>query len=513
VVSGKNGGVTCMKPILLPTLLVALLTLSSIRGADSQALPRSAPETQGVSSTRLLAFINALDAVDTLNSVMVVRHGRVIAEGWWAPYGPQVPHEMYSLSKSFTATAVGIAAAEGKLSVDDEVLRFFPDDAPEKPDNNLKAMRIRDLLCMSTGHQEEPPIQPNAISARSFLAHPVPHKPGTHFRYNTAATFMQSAVVQKVTGETVLEYLRPRLFEPLGIETPTWRTNFQGISLGGYGLNLRTEDIAKFGQLYLQKGLWNGRRVLAAEWVEAATSKQTSNGSNPGSDWDQGYGFQFWRCRHGAYRGDGAFGQYCVVMPDQDAVVVITSGVKDMQGVLNLVWDSLLPAFESAALPENPAGVAQLRERLSQLSVRLPTGADTSPMSARVDGKTYSFPANDARLESLSIARLGPEGWVLTRTVSGVTDRLRCGYRRWMEGHGFLGVVPAVGLGSAAGDSLAATAAWTSDDTWTVRLCAYETPFYTTLRLRFEGDAVVLESQANVGFSGTPVQKLEGRAR
>jgi hypothetical protein len=200
-------------------------------------------------------------------------------------------------------------------------------------------------------------------------------------------------------------------------------------------------------------------------------------------------------------------------MPEQDAVVVITSGVKDMQGLLNLVWESLLPALEAAALPENAAGVAQLRQRLSQLAVRLPTGSDASPMSAQVDGKTYSFPANEARLESVSITRLGTEGWVLTRTVSGVTDRLRCGYGRWMEGHGFLGVVPSVGLGSAAGDLLAAGAAWTSDDTWTVRLCAYETPFYTTLRFRFAGDAVVLETQGNVGFWGTPIQKLEGRAR
>jgi hypothetical protein len=200
-------------------------------------------------------------------------------------------------------------------------------------------------------------------------------------------------------------------------------------------------------------------------------------------------------------------------MPGQDAVVVITSGVKDMQGILNLVWDVLLPAFEATALPENPVGVAQLQKRLSGLAVRMPSGSDTSPMSTRVDGRTYSFPPNEARLDSVSVTRLGPEGWVLTRTVSGVTDRLRCGYRRWMEGHGFLGVVPSVGLGSAAGDSLAASAAWTSNDTWTVRLCAYETPFYTTLRLRFEGDAVVLETQSNVGFSGTPVQKLEGRAR
>src|SRR5262249_17904140 len=161
-------------------------------------------------------------------------------------------------------------------------------------------------------------------------------------------TYMLSAIVQKTAGLTVLDYLRPRLFEPLGIEDPTWGTSPQGVSLGGYGLSIRTEDIARFGQLYLQKGEWQGRQLLPTTRVQAATSRQVSNGSSPQSDWDQGYGYQFWRCRHGAFRGDGAFGQYCLVMPEQDAVLAITSGVKDMQAVLNLVWDKLLPALGSS---------------------------------------------------------------------------------------------------------------------------------------------------------------------
>ena len=283
-----------------------------------------------------------------MNSFMLVRHGHVVAEGWWAPYGPDAPHSLYSLSKSFTSTAVGLAIAEGKLSVDDEVLKFFPEDAPAEPGSNLKAMRVSDLLRMSTGHQVEPQRPPDKAWTKTFLAQPVPFKPGTHFLYNTSATYMLSAIVQKATGMTVLDYLRPRLFDPLGIEHPTWETSPQGISTGGFGLSIRTEDIARFGQLYLQKGKWNGKQLVPAAWVEAATARQTSNGSNPKSDWDQGYGYQFWRCRHGAYRGDGAFGQFCIVMPEQDAVIAITSGVKDMQAVLNLVWDKLLPAMKPA---------------------------------------------------------------------------------------------------------------------------------------------------------------------
>ena len=327
---------------------ICLGIVLAVTGSGAQAaspLPRSFPETQGVSSAALFDFASTLDQqIEGMHSLMVLRHGQVIAEGWWTPYDAEHNHVLYSLSKSFTSTAVGFAVAEGKLSIDDEVLKFFPDDAPTNASNNLKAMRVRDLLMMATGHQDEAPTSPDAISAKSFLAQPVPHLPGTHFKYNTPATFMQSAIVQKVTSQTVLEFLRPRLFSPLGIEHPVWDANFQGISLGGYGLRVRTEDIAKLGQFYLQRGKWNGTQLLPAEWVALATSKQTSNGSNPTSDWNQGYGFQFWRCRHNAYRGDGAFGQYCVIIPEQDAVVATTSGIIDMQAALNVLWNKLLPA-------------------------------------------------------------------------------------------------------------------------------------------------------------------------
>src|SRR5207249_1659296 len=156
------------------------------------------------------------------------------------------------LSKSFTSTAVGLAIAEGKFSLDDPVLRFFPEEAPAEPSANLKAMRVSDLLRMSTGQQTEPPRTPERPWTQTFLAHPVPFKPGTHFLYNTSATYMLSAIVQKTTGQTLLDYLRPRLFESLGIENPTWEASPQGISTGGYGLSIRTQDIARFGQLYLQ---------------------------------------------------------------------------------------------------------------------------------------------------------------------------------------------------------------------------------------------------------------------
>lgn len=334
-------------------------------------LPRSAPEAEGVSSTAVLDFIQTADAqIDTLHSVMIVRHGHVVAEGWWKPESAEKPHVLYSLSKSFTSTAVGLAVAEGKLDISAPVISFFPDEAPAEPSDNLKAMTVRDLLTMNTGHETVPKVTPETPWVRTFLHHDVPNKPGTRFLYNTPATFMCSAIVQKVTGETVLDYLMPRLFEPLAIDNPEWGTNQQGITLGGFGLHIRTQDIAKFGQLYLQRGEWNGRQLIPSDWIELATSKQVENGSNALSDWNQGYGFQFWRCRHNAFRGDGAFGQFCIVLPELNAVIVLTADTKDMQGELNIVWDKLLPAFHPGPLPENPEAAQRLAGKLVSLSVR-----------------------------------------------------------------------------------------------------------------------------------------------
>ncbi len=359
----------------LSRLTVVSLLLAAVwhvQAADS-SLPRSTPEAQGISSAAIREFIEAADKeIHTLHSFMLVRHGHVIAEAWWKPESADKKHVLWSLSKSFTATAVGLAAEEGKLNLDDPVLKFFKDEAPAAPGENLQAMRVRDLLSMSGGHDVEPKFQiDQGPSVKDFLAHPVTHKPGTWFRYNTPGSYMLSAIVTKATGETVLDYLTPRLFQPLGIEAPEWGATSEGYNLGGYGLFIRTEDIAKFGQLYLQRGMWNGKPLLSEKWVAEATSKQVDNSKAPSArnaDWRQGYGFQFWRCQHNAYRGDGRDGQICLVMPEQDAVIAITAETKQMQAELDLVWDKLLPAFQSKPLPADPAELAKLSEAVAQLS-------------------------------------------------------------------------------------------------------------------------------------------------
>jgi CubicO group peptidase (beta-lactamase class C family) len=494
-----------MKTIL--RLCVFVLCAPACWAADKTAarLPRSSPEDQGIASSAIKAFLqDAEHKIDALHSIIIVRHGHVVAEGWWAPYAANTRHELYSLSKSFTSTAVGLAIAEGKLSLDDPVLKFFPNEAPANPSNNLKLMRVHDLLRMSTGHQTEPLLQP---SVKAFLAFPVAHKPGTHFMYNTPATYMLSAIVQKVTNQTVLDYLRPRLFEPLGIEDPTWGTSSEGISFGGYGLNVRTEDIACFGQLYLRKGAWQGKQLVPAAWVEAATARQTSNGSNPNSDWDQGYGYQFWRCRHGAFRGDGAFGQYCIVMPEQDTVIAITSGVKDMQAVLNLIWGDLLPAMNAGALADDNRGAKELKVKLAGLKLPTQAGAAMVHLPSDAAGKTYSFKSNDQKVDALALEFNSPDGeaTLIGRFNGKPEQRIPCGHNEWTKSRLALGTLPE--------QAAAVSGAWTADNVYTAKICFYETPFIVTVRLDFSDGKLRFEQNWNVAFGQAKKGQLTGERK
>ncbi|HUA68141.1 MAG TPA: serine hydrolase [Candidatus Saccharimonadales bacterium] len=472
---------------------------------SSLVLPRRAPEAQGIPASAIFEFVKAADqqsdTTHAIHSFMLVRHGHVVAEGWWSPYAPEVPHKMFSLSKSFTSTAVGMAIAEGKLSLDDRVISFFPEDTPSNPSAYLKAMRVRDLLIMSNGQDSNTVAQLDLAmrdAARSgeniikaFLAAPVACKPGTLFVYNTPGTYILSAIVQKVTGETEFDYLKPRFFEPLGIENPTWDASPQGVTWGGVGLNIRTEDIARFGLLYLQKGEWNGKQLLPAAWVETATTRQTSNGSEPTSDWDQGYGYLFWRCRHGFYRGDGAFGQFCIVMPQQDAVVAITSGTRDMQAVMNLVWNKLVPAMHASPLPADGESDQKLEHLLAGLTLHQPRGAATSPIAAQVSGRTYFFPTNAQDIDSVKFKFKGPETTLVVESL-GHEYQIPCGSGVWEKGRTAFTAGAEDWIAAPVEQPVAASGAWTADDTYTVKLAYYETPLAVTLTCRFAGDHVLL---------------------
>lgn len=483
--------------------------------STSAPLLRSTPEAQGVSSAALLTFLNAIEASGLeLHSLMLMRRGHVIAEGWWTPYAASNPHLLYSLSKSFTSTAAGFAIQEGYFGLDDSVLTFFPEEAPTPSSPHLTEMRVRDLLTMTTGHETDTlgpmVMQPEGNWVKGFLEQPVERAPGTHFVYNSGATYMVSAIVQKTTGQTLLEYLEPRLFKPLGIVNPIWQSCPRGINTGGWGLSLKTEEIARFGQFYLQNGQWNGEQLLSPEWVETATSAQVPNGDNIEADWSQGYGFQFWRCRNNAYRGDGAFGQFCVVMPDQEAVVAITSNVTSMQTVLDLLWLHLIPACSDAPQPADDLAQAQLQERLSQLEVRVPIGALSSPTAQLVSGHTYHFPENSLGIQNLSL-EFEPTLCRFTVQDAGGKHHFACGLGQWhSQDTQFL--QRAVWLETPRPDvwRLSAQGAWTGETTFTAKFCFDETPFSPLFEFHFDANrGLRLNTFGRFGFSSADVTEQE----
>lgn len=414
-------------------------------------------------------FLAALDASSPdIQTVMLLRHGEVALAAEWAPYRLGDRHLLFSVSKSFTSMAIGLAADAGLLSLEDKVLSHF--EPPEKVSDNLAAMRIRDLLTMTTGHAEDTIGRIRGVE--DFLSLDVEHEPGTLFVYNTGATYVLSAIVQKVTGESLLDYLRPRLFEPLGASEATWEV-VDGVVAGGFGLSLHTDSVARFGQLLLQRGNWEGRQLVPAAWVDAATSNQVPTLNRDRVDWQQGYGYQFWQCRHGVYRGDGAFGQFCLVFPEYDAVLAITSAADDMQKTLDVVWEYLLPALRGVAVPE--------LDVLGGFDVRPPAGPPPSPG----DGRAYSFAPNDGYLLT---ARLDPDATgTFTIDIHDVVHEVVCAAGDWQE------------FESANGDR-AVTSAYGDGDTFVATIRFLATPYVYTLRCRTVGDQLVVDVRVNVSF-------------
>lgn len=489
-------------------LLLFVLLFITLSASSFAQFETSTPEAQGISSQAILTFVERVEnEVDALHSFMIIRNGKMISQGWWHPYDAETPHVMHSLSKSFTSTAVGLAIAEGNLSLDDQVISFFPDKTPDNPSQNLKAMRIRDLITMNTGHIEEPYVwQKDTDWIEFFLNAEVPLKPGTHFKYNSAATYMLSAIVQKVTGEKVVDYLTPRLFQPLGIKKPAWDESPQGISTGGWGLHIRTEDIAKLGQLYLQKGKWNGKQLLTEEWVALATSKQTANGSNPTSDWEQGYGFQFWRSRNDAYRGDGAFGQYCIVMPKQQTVIAITSGVNRMDKVLNIVWETLLPAMKDISMIENEQAFAALEEKTENLTLKPIEGEQKNKLTKKLMKRPYLIDDNKAGVQSVFFNIGGKKQNIVFGMEHGM-ENLTIGYGAYEKGE----VESHLPYTNGLMKKTAASGAWISDNQYQVRTYLYEMPARVTYTFTFDKDNITMDTKVEHSlFAPRPQLQLKG---
>lgn len=369
-------------------------------------LERVTPESVGISSRAVLDLLDAWyrEGVE-MHSFMLLRHGKVCAEGSWAPYRADTQHIMFSFSKSLTSTAIGFAVQEGILSLDDKLVDIFPEKLPENPGENLQKATIRHLLMMGCGHETE--ISWGDVNDADwitrFLHQPFVYEPGTHFLYNTAGTNLLSAILTRKTGQTLTEFLKPRLMEPLGLSDIPCQPMGDGTEMGGAGCSLTIEDMARFTQFAANKGRWEGRQLLPESWFEEATRKQIENrgagwGGDP--DWQQGYGYQFWRCEpEGVFRGDGAYGQFGIVFSYQDAVLVFQSASLPLQVPLTQVWNILLPALEEAPLPEDHKAYHVLQNRLKHLELNTMLGMRNPGAEAFLDGAVYT---PDSSLPSLA---------------------------------------------------------------------------------------------------------------
>jgi len=479
--------------------------------AQTRAFQHSTPEAEGVSAAGIDSFLTAVNqSKNEFHSIMVLRHGKNIAEGWWNPYRADLKHTLYSCSKSFTSTAIGFAVSEHRLKLTDKVISFFPQSLPDTISPYLAQLTIKDLLTMSVGMEPDPTgVIPFKTTdwVKAFLATPIKHQPGTVFLYNTMATFMLSAIVQKVTGEKELDYLKPRLFDPLGIHGEDWETSLQGINTGGWGLRLKTEDLAKMGQFYLQKGMWNGQQLLPQAWINEATSFKIDQApgapksKKDSSDWMQGYCYQFWRCHHNAFRADGAFGQYIIVMPDQDAVIAITCETANMQDEINLVWKYLLPAMRPNALPANSGEDDLLNKHLAELA--LPPLPVSSVNSGTVPEKIFKIGTNSLDIGAMQL-RFKHDTCQLLLGVRNGINLFRFGPEKWLPG---VTNAPGPGLLLGAKEDIAFLApykiagsyTWLDPNTLVLKLRYIESPHSETITCHFNGDKL----EATVAYSFT----------
>ncbi|MBM2618464.1 beta-lactamase family protein [Actinoplanes sp. LDG1-06] len=423
-------------------------------------LPRSSPVASGVSSRAVAAVLDRLEAASVeCHSIMVVRHGHVVAEGWWAPYSAVRPHLLYSLTKSFTSVAVGLAVGDGLLSPDDRVVDVLPDHVPAGLPEQGRDITVHHLLSMTAGHDTDSLAEawqrePDDL-VRGFLRVPFPYAVGTRHAYDNATTYVLARMVERVTGRGLPELLNERLFRPMGIDHAEWDRVASGAAFGFHGLHLTTEAVAAFGELLLREGRWGDRQLVAPEWVRLATRRHIGTGpaevSGGDPEWLHGYGYQIWMSRHG-YFGSGAFGQLCIVVPEHDLVTAFTCAATQEQPIFDALWECLLPSLDQ---PASARDDELLADRLRQLSLPpVPGTADRRAVEAELDAEATVLPGG-------TTVTVDPVdgGWTLRL---GPSLTIEAGHGEWREG-------------APLGRPVVASGAW-QGDTFVADICVITTP-------------------------------------
>ncbi len=474
-----------------------------------KTIVRSTPRTEGIDPKAIYDLFRYYDENQTgVQSIMILRHDKVAAEGWWYPYRPDFTHMLFSMSKSFTSIAIGFAVQEGLITIQDKLMDYFADVLPEgaEPCKYMMELTIRDMLRMATGHVVEPSMNKKGEERwiYQFLTTYIEKEPGTHYLYNTPATYMLSALIKKVTGQTVDDYLAPRLFEPLGFASDCfWERSPEDIPVGGSGFNLRTEDIAKFGIFLRNRGSFEGKQLLDPAYIDEATAKQIDFVNHMNIDSRQGYGYQFWRCQpEDSYRAAGAYAQFCIILPRQEMVIAVTSGAWETQPVLNALWEILLPAVGSNEPAETDEYyTALLKDFSKSLTMPMPKGA---PTAAGVSywNHTYAISENPLHLEQIKFCA-GEENTAVL-TINGKESVVTLGCGKWVDGEidypsfrdpkTFRPAVPLDKEVSCCG-------AWTDERTFEMCILFNKTPFRDILTFVFDEYGLRLRHQRKPGLN------------
>ncbi len=340
---------------------------------------RTTPESCGIPSASIKHFLQKLKEVypeGETHHFMMVRHGKIITEAHYAPYKKDGKHVLYSVSKAFTSTAIGFLVAEGKLKVTDKILDYFP-EYREIAADGMNQLTIHQILRMATGQDKSSGVHvvkkeaEGAGRLERFFAFPSIDA-GQLFRYDGDASYSLSRLVTKISGQHLDEFLKPRLFDKLGIRMPYFERCPEGYCIGASGIRISIEEMAALGQLYLQKGNWKGEQILPEQWIEQASSFQIDTKHvSTGADWNQGYCYHFWRGRHNTYRFCGAYGQMCVIMPDLDALFLVQSAFENskLYHILDTFYETILPHISNDTLPENKKEQEALAEYMKTLAV------------------------------------------------------------------------------------------------------------------------------------------------
>lgn len=412
--------------------LIAIAALLVATGAAGQTteLERATPESQGVPSEAVIRWFDALMEVDAteIHGAMLLRHGKVIGEMHPKPFRAEYGHTLFSCSKIFTAAAIGMAIGENRLRESDRVATFFPEMLPDSISDWLAELTVKDLLTMQSGFKPTDDVRTKETEwVKKCLGGKMVARPGERFAYDSMNTYLLSAIISKVTGEKMVDYLRPRLFEPMGISEEIWEESPEGISCGGWGLYLKSESMAKMGQLLLDTGRWAGRQILPAKWTEEMMTVHVEK---------EGYGYQTWRCEHPrTMRGDGAHGQFIIVMPDEDMVAVITQccntlppGVEERR----LLFEELLPTLSDTPLKEVKAS-KKLAKREKEYALPTAEGCATNKKQSQKLGKEMRLEKNKMGWETMRVKMDGGDMTLEVTTTGGETATMRCGNGEWRE--------------------------------------------------------------------------------